>query len=125
MSEPVHYAVFLFASAIEELGAALEPHLQDGPGGRHVLCSGIDSGGALFEMTIHAPGEHDGVLEFMVPVAMIKLVIAVQQNGRFGFARRPRGALENPVAALEPTAISEPAPAAIKTARSGDVDPTL
>ncbi len=89
MSDPVQYAVFLFPTAITELGDAVEPYLHDGPGGRHVLCSEIDSGGALFEMKIHALSEQGNVLELelMVPVGMIKLVIAVQQDGRFGFAR--------------------------------------
>jgi len=92
MSDLVQYAVYLFPSALVELGEALSPYLHEGPSGQHVLCSEIDAGGALFEMTIHAVDETGAVLELelMVPVGMIKLVIAVQQDARFGFARRPR-----------------------------------
>ncbi len=92
MSEQVQYAVHLFQSALVELGEALAPYLHDGPSGKHVLCSEIDAGGPLFEMTIHAVDEAGAVLELelMVPVGMVKLVIAVQQDARFGFARRSK-----------------------------------
>lgn len=125
MSDPVQYAVFLFASAIEELGAALEPYLQDGPSGRHVLCNEIDSGGALFEMKIHAPSEQGGVLELMVPVAMIKLVIAVQQDGRFGFARRPKKQFASAVDASRTTAVIEPEFVVAEPGRSSGADPAI
>ncbi len=92
MSEQVQYAVHLFQSALVELGEALAPYLHEGPSGKHVLCSEIDAGGPLFEMTIHAVDEAGVVLELelMVPVGMVKLVIAVQQDARFGFARRSK-----------------------------------
>lgn len=94
MSEQVQYAVHLFPSALVELGEALAPYLHDGPSGKHVLCSEIDAGGPLFEMTINAMDEAGAVLELelMVPVGMVKLVIAVQQDARFGFARRSKTA---------------------------------
>lgn len=129
MSDPVQYAVFLFPSAIEELGEAVAPYLQEGPGGRHVLCSEIDSGGALFEMKVNALSDDGRVreLELMVPVGMIKLVIAVQQDGRFGFARRPKGYMA--VAAAPPAKAAEAATASAATAPastlSGDIDPAL
>ncbi|MEO6064301.1 MAG: hypothetical protein ABIP49_00780 [Lysobacterales bacterium] len=128
MSDPVQYAVFLFASAIDELGAALEPYLQDGPGGRHMLCTEIDSAGALFEMKLNALSEQGVVreLELMVPVGMIKLVIAVQQDGRFGFARRPdRHTAPVPVIAITPPTTDGEAAPGSAAARSAEVDPTL
>ncbi len=108
----LRYAVFLFPSALTELGAALDPYLQDGPGGRHVLCSEIDSGGALFEMKVHGLNEQGGVLELelMVPVGMVKLVIAVQQDARFGFVRKPKSlAAAGEAPAATPSEVSLPA----------------
>lgn len=109
MSDPVQYAVFLFPSAITELGDAIAPYLHDGPGGKHVLCTEIDSGGALFEMRINALSEEGIVLELelMVPVGMIKLVIAVQQDGRFGFARSTKKRVTS-AAAVTPSEVALP-----------------
>ena len=40
------YAVFFFPQALEALGDALQPFLQDGPAGPHVACHTVDTGGA-------------------------------------------------------------------------------
>ncbi len=110
MIEPVRYAVFLFPNAQTELGEALSPYLRDGPSGKHVLCSEIDAAGPLFEMTVHSldaqGAAHDILL--MVPVAMVKLVIAVQQGSHFGFARRSAERRSATVAAVTPATDPEP-----------------
>jgi len=89
MTAPVQYAVFLFPGAIVELGAALDPYLQDCAAGKHVVCSEIDAGGALFEMHVRAlDGNGASVeLEIMVPVVMFKVATATENDGQFGFAR--------------------------------------
>ena len=54
MNDASGYAVFLFPQAMEALGDAIKPYLVEGPGGAHVLCTEIDTGGALIEMTLDA-----------------------------------------------------------------------
>ena len=39
------YAVYFFPQALEALGDAIKPYLREGPGGEHVLCHEIDTGG--------------------------------------------------------------------------------
>src|SRR5690606_40799394 len=48
------YAVFFFPQALEALGDAIKPYLQDSPAGPHLVCQEIDTGGALIEMTLEA-----------------------------------------------------------------------
>ena len=55
MNDSSGYAVFFFPQALEALGEAIKPYLQDGPAGAHVLCHEIDTGGALIEMTLRRP----------------------------------------------------------------------
>ena len=50
------YALFFFPQALEALGEAIKPYLQDGPAGQHVVCHGIDTGGALIEMNLSGKG---------------------------------------------------------------------
>ena len=52
LDETEGYAVFFYPQALEALGEAIKPYLQDGPAGPHVLCNEIDTGGALIEMTL-------------------------------------------------------------------------
>jgi hypothetical protein len=103
MTDHAAYAVFLHPQAIEALGAAIQPYLLDSPAGAHLQCAEIDSGGALFEMTLigrNAEGRAVEV-ELMIPVAMIKLVISVRREGEFGFG--PRDATEIVAPTEEPT----------------------
>ena len=46
------YAVYFFPQALEALGEAIKPYLQDGPSGMHVICREIDTSGSLIEMTL-------------------------------------------------------------------------
>ena len=111
MNESNGYAVFFFPQALEALGDAIKPYLQDSPAGPHLVCKEIDTGGTLLEMTLEGMTS-DGKavqLELMVPGSMVRMIVSSQSDGNFGF--RPRVAAV-PVPALspvEPTA--EPAPA--------------
>lgn len=111
MNESNGYAVFFFPQALEALGDAIKPYLQDSPAGPHLLCKEIDTGGALLEMTLEGMTS-DGKavqLELMVPGSMVRMIVSSQSDGNFGF--RPRVAAV-PVPALSPAGpTAEPAPA--------------
>ena len=91
LSDDMQYAVYLHAGALESLGETLAPFLSQGPHGPHIICSEIDTGGALCEMTVETTTA-DGArqhTELMFPVGMIRLVMSVGglANG-FGFRTR-------------------------------------
>jgi hypothetical protein len=95
MIESDGYAVFFFPQALEALGEAIKPYLLDGPAGEHVLCTEIDTGGALIEMTL-AGNTPDGKrlqLELMVPTAMVRMIVSAHSDGAFGFGPRVAPAL--------------------------------
>jgi hypothetical protein len=125
MNDSSGYAVFFFPQALEVLGTAIKPYLQDGPAGVHVLCHEIDTGGALIEMTIEGRSPEGKVvsLELMVPTSMVRMIVSLHSDGTtFGFS--PRDGL--PVTALPtvgPTAMpaqAEPqaVPTPVEAARS-------
>lgn len=81
------YAVFFFPQALEALGDAIKPYLQDGPAGPHVVCNGIDTGGSLIEMTLKGT-TNDGQqvdLELMVPSGMVRMIVSAHSDEMFGF----------------------------------------
>jgi hypothetical protein len=81
------YAVFFFPQALEALGEAIKPYLRDGPAGPHVVCHGIDTGGALIEMTLSGTTT-DGKeveLELMVPSGMVRMIVSAHSDEMFGF----------------------------------------
>jgi hypothetical protein len=123
MNESNGYAVFFFPQALEALGDAIKPYLQDGPLGQHVLCNEIDTGGALLEMTIQGLTT-DGktvMLELMVPGSMVRMVVSSQSDATFGFG--PRFPIPIPLTelpALGPTA--EPAQASPEAVPSSAAD---
>lgn len=85
------YAVFFYPQALEALGDAIKPYLQDGEAGPHISCSEVDTAGAFVEMTMFgrtAEGQ-DVTLELMVPSSMVRMIVSSQQAGSFGF--RPHG----------------------------------
>ncbi|MGH8078375.1 MAG: hypothetical protein ACREPE_13765 [Lysobacter sp.] len=90
MEDNSGYAVFFFPQALEVLGDALKPYLREGPGGAHVLCREIDTGGAFIEMTL------DGLtadakpveLELMIPGNMVRMIVSARSDESFGFAPR-------------------------------------
>lgn len=88
------YAVYFFPQALEALGDAIKPYLQDGPSGMHVICREIDTSGSLIEMTLDgtssgAPKAEGGVAELMVPTAMVRMIVSVRNVELFGFGVRP------------------------------------
>jgi len=109
MNESNGYAVFFFPQALEALGDAIKPYLQDSPAGPHLVCKEIDTGGALLEMTLEGmTGDGRAVqLELMVPGSMVRMIVSSQSDGSFGFG--PRVATV-PVPALLPAGpAAEPA----------------
>ena len=113
MEDKKGYAVYFFPPALEALGEAIKPYLVPGPGGAHLLCREIDTGGALVEMTLDGLGA-DGTaaeLEIMVPSNMVRMIVSVRGEEAFGFGPRMAAALQD-LPAQEPTAMpAEAAPA--------------
>ncbi|MFT3757056.1 MAG: hypothetical protein QM769_14165 [Pseudoxanthomonas sp.] len=97
MNDSDGYAVYFFPQALEALGDAIKPYLLDQPGGPHLFCKEIDTGGAFVEVTLvgrNAEGREMQV-ELMVPGNMIRLVVSATSQNGFGFG--PRSApVENP-----------------------------
>ena len=90
MNDANGYAVFFFPQALEALGEAIKPYLQDGSAGTHVLCNEIDTSGSLIEMTMRGTtGDGKPVaLELMVPTSMVRMIVSSQSDGTFGFGPR-------------------------------------
>ncbi|WP_226470018.1 hypothetical protein [Luteimonas panaciterrae] len=90
MNDSNGYAVFFFPQALEALGEAIKPYLQDSPAGPHVVCNEIDTGGALIEMTLHGRSSEgrELALELMVPTGMVRMVVSTHSDGLFGFTPR-------------------------------------
>ena len=113
------YAVFFFPQALEALGEAIKPYLQDSPAGAHVMCKDIDTGGALIEMSLEGLTS-DGAtvqLDLMVPGSMVRMIVSSQSDGDFGFGPR----LPTPAAATLPAAgpTAEPPQAAPEAVPEG------
>lgn len=94
MNDSAGYAVFFFPPAIEALGDAIKPYLQDGPAGMHVPCREVDTGGAFIEMTLQGRTDdgHDIALELMVPSNMVRMIVSARSDNEFGFYDRSRAA---------------------------------
>lgn len=92
MSESSGYVVFFFPQALEALGEAIKPYLQDGPAGPHVACHEVDTAGAFIEMTLQgrAPDGHGVELELMVPSNMVRMIVSAHSDNDFGFHNRNR-----------------------------------
>ena len=133
MNDPVGYAVFFFPPAIEALGDAIKPYLQDGPAGVHVPCREIDTGGAFIEMTLqgHTDDGRDIALELMVPSNMVRMIVSARSNAEFGFYDRSRAphVLVEPGLAPAPAGdevaapVGEPEEAAVAAEPAADAEP--
>lgn len=121
MNDSNGYAVFFFPQALEALGDAIKPYLQEGTAGTHVLCRGIDTGGALIEMLLQGAAA-DGSpveLELMVPSAMVRMIVSAHSDATFGFASYAlREAAARQVAATPDPREGELAPAPAAAAAS-------
>lgn len=121
------YAVFFFPQALEALGDAIKPYLQDSPVvGPHVPCDEIDTGGALIELTMKGrmPTGEDIALELMVPSSMVRMIVSRESGGMFGFG--PRSYETSPPTALPVIGASAPAaeaPAQALPASAADESP--
>lgn len=132
MNDSSGYAVFFFPQALEVLGTAIKPYLQDGPAGVHVLCHEIDTGGALIEMTIEGRSAEGKVvsLELMVPTSMVRMIVSLHSDGTtFGFSPREGlpvtaipGAPATPAQA-EPQAAPAPVEATPQAKKGGEKRP--
>ena len=115
MNDSTGYAVFFFPPALEALGDAIKPYLQEGPLGPHIPCREVDTGGAFIEMTLEgqtAQGEKVA-LELMVPGSMVRMIVSAHSDNEFGFYVRGKPAVLEPgmtttAAAPQPTPESAP-----------------
>ena len=121
MNESNGYAVFFFPQALEALGDAIKPYLQDGPMGPHVICNEIDTGGALLEMTIQGLTTEGKtvMLELMVPGSMVRMIVSSQSDAMFGFGPRLPGIAVPELPPVGPTA--EPAQASSESLPRSDM----
>ena len=105
MNESPGFAVFFFPQALDALGEAIKPYLQDGPAGLHVPCREVDTGGAFIEMTLEgrAPDGRAVELELMVPGNMVRMIVSAHSDNEFGFYDRNR-----PPVMLEPGLVGTP-----------------
>ena len=119
------YAVFFFPQALEALGEAIKPYLQDGPAGPHLVCQEIDTGGALIEMTLEGVTTEGRsvLLELMLPGSMVRMIVSSQSDGDFGFG--PRLAASPASAPVLPSAgpTAEPASAPSESIPGGGAQP--
>lgn len=112
MNESSGYAVFFFPQALEALGEAIKPYLQDSPAGPHLLCKAIDTGGALLEMTLEGiTAEGKSVqLELMVPGSMVRMIVSSSNDGSFfGFGPRVASTVLTELPPATPAASVPPA----------------
>lgn len=118
-NDPSGYAVFFFPPALEALGDAIKPYLQDGPAGPHVPCREVDTAGAFTEITLEGrtPEGRDVALELMVPSNMVRMIVSARADSAFGFHDRHRVT----AAMLEPAVpLIAPAPAGAEPAAADD-----
>jgi hypothetical protein len=104
------YAVFFFPQALEALGGAIKPYLQEGEAEPHVLCREIDAGGPLIQLTMDGrttSGQHID-LQLILPTNMVRMIVSARSDPAFGFG--PRTAVA-PVPDREPVVEDEPGPA--------------
>ena len=113
------YAVFFFPQALEALGDAIKPYLQDSPAGPHVMCKEIDTGGALIEMSLEGVTATGATvqLDLMVPGSMVRMIVSSQADGDFGFGPRTPPPAVAALPAAGPTA--EPPQAESETVPDG------
>ena len=125
MNESAGYAVFFFAPALDALGEAIKPYLQDGPAGPHVSCREVDTAGAFIEMTLEgrtADGR-EVALELMVPGNMVRMIVSARSDEEFGFHNRAKPVRAMLEPGLPPVAPAPPvetaAPATSEEAKPG------
>lgn len=116
MNDSSGYAVFFFPNALEALGEAIKPYLQDGPLGPHIPCREVDTSGAFIELTLEGQTDQGQkvALDLMVPGSMVCMIVSAHGDNGFGFHARAKPAMLEPGLAV-PTAAAEQ-PAVVATA---------
>lgn len=116
------YAVFFFPQALEALGKAIEPFIQDSPAGPHVLCREIDTGGSLIELSLDGknPDGEPLDLELMLPTSMVRMIVSARGDQAFGFG--PRTAVA-PMVADAPVVEDAPGPALVARPKIASTTP--
>ncbi len=116
------YAVFFFPQALEALGKAIEPFIQDSPAGPHVLCREIDTGGSLIELSMDSknPAGEPLDLELMLPTSMVRMIVSARGDQAFGFG--PRTAVA-PMVADAPVVEDAPGPALVAGPQTASTTP--
>ena len=124
MPDSSRYAVFLFPQALEALGEAIKPYLQDGPAGPHVPCVEVDTAGAFIELTLEGRDDNgrEVALELMVPGNMVRMIVSARSDGAFGFYNRSKPARAMIEPGL-PAAVAAAAEAEIEAATAADAKP--
>lgn len=125
MNENDGYSVFFFPQALEALGEAIKPYLQEGEAGPHVRCLEIDTGGSLIELTLdgRTPEGAAVEVELLVPSGMVRMIVSAHIDAMFGFGRGRREPHELPV--IGPTAERADAPSTSLPATADEVqEPT-
>lgn len=126
-NDPTGYAVFFFPPALEALGDAIKPYLQDGPAGPHVPCREVDTAGAFTELTLEGrtPEGREVALELMVPSNMVRMIVSARADAAFGFHDRHRvsAAMVEPAPAAPPAAVPPPAAASAAVAEAPGARP--
>ena len=92
------FAVFFYPQALEALGEAIKPYLQDGPLGAHIPCREVDTSGAFVELTVEgqtAQGQKVA-LDLMVPGSMVRMIVSAHGDNEFGFHARGKPAMLEP-----------------------------
>ena len=121
MDDKNGYAVFLYPQALEALGDGVKPFLRDGAAGVHLVCRGIDTGGAMFKIDLdgHTAAGDPLALELMIPGSMVKMIVSARIEEAFGFG--PRIAVSSLVPSM--VGAGAEAPATTGPATDPDVDP--
>ena len=121
MNDNSGYAVFFFPNALEALGEAIKPYLQDGPLGPHVPCREVDPSGAFIEMTLEGQTTQGQkvALDLMVPGNMVRMIVSAHGDNEFGFHARGKPAMLEPGMAA-PANAAEPAAAPVAANAPGD-----
>ena len=121
MNDSSGYAVFFYPPALEDLGEAIKPYLQDGPAGPHVPCREVDTAGAFIELTMEGQTAQGAAvkLELMVPSNMVRMIVSARSDAEFGFYDRNR---PQPAAAAPVEEVAAPATDAASTGNAESAD---
>jgi len=120
MNDNAGYAVFFHSNALEALGEAIKPYLQDGPAGPHVPCVEVDTAGAFIELTLEGRDQNgrEVALELMVPGSMVRMIVSARSDGEFGFYNRSK-----PAPAMIEPGLPAPAEAGVEAAPVAEAKP--